>query len=474
MVSSVQDVIAQRSSSVLNHRYRYQLLAAITVQMLTYAHGIATGWISPTLHKLQSDNSPTNFVVSVEQVSWIGSLFGLGSLSGNIIFGLLLNRIGRKWCMYLIALPFVSAWILIYFSKTYIYLYVARFLSGMTGGGNYVVVPIFISEIADPSIRGALSSMAMLFLSFGIMTGFVLSSHLDYYLNPCIIIIFPIIYLVAATQFPETPQFLLRKQKIDKAREAFKFYKNIPKQENIEATTAKQQEVEENAEFQELKQNVLSSNGESQPLAFKDFVCKDSLKAFFTAFMLMALNQFSGSFAFFNYMSDIFAQTGTDIHPNTCTIVMGVAQITGTCFTMILVDRFGRKMLMLVSSGGMAVGLIGFGLYIQFTSAELKLEYNWLPLVIMTFIILIASIGVIALLFTVIVEILPTKIRAPATSMCMASMSLMVFVALKIFPLLLQNYGLAIVLFSCGGVCVLGWFYLLLCLNETNGKSLDK
>lgn len=139
-------------------------------------------------------------------------------------------------------------------------------------------------------------------------------------------------------------------------------------------------------------------------------VCADSLKAFFTAFMLMALNQFSGSFAFFNYMSDIFAQTGTDIDPNTCTIIMGVAQITGTCLTMIMVDRFGRKLLMLVSSGGMAVGLIGFGMYIQFTSIELKLQYNWLPLVIMTCIILIASIGVIALLFTVIVEILPNKV----------------------------------------------------------------
>lgn len=125
----------------------------------------------------------------------------------------------------------------------------------------------------------------------------------------------------------------------------------------------------------------------------------------------MALNQFSGSFAFFNYMSDIFAQTGTDIHPNTCSTIMGVAQIIGTCFTMMLVDRFGRKILMLVSSGGMAVGLIGFGLYMQYSSAELKLEYNWLPLVIMTYIILIASIGVVALLFTVLVEVLPTKVR---------------------------------------------------------------
>lgn len=140
-------------------------------------------------------------------------------------------------------------------------------------------------------------------------------------------------------------------------------------------------------------------------------MCADSLKAFCTALMLMGLNQFSGSFAFFNYMSDIFARTGTNIPPNTCTIIMGVAQITGTCFTMILVDRFGRRLLMLVSSGGMGLGLIGFGLYILFTNDETKLQYYWVPLVIMTFVILITSIGVVALIFTVIVEIMPTKVR---------------------------------------------------------------
>lgn len=116
--------------------------------------------------------------------------------------------------------------------------------------------------------------MAMIFLSFGIMTGFVLSTYLDYYLNPCIIIIFPIAYLIAAIQFPETPQYLLKKHQIDKARDAFKFYKNLPRQmPHIEATatSAKQQIVEENDEFRELKESILSSNGQTEKLCLRDF-----------------------------------------------------------------------------------------------------------------------------------------------------------------------------------------------------------
>lgn len=126
--------------------------------------------------------------------------------------------------------------------------------------------------------------------------------------------------------------------------------------------------------------------------------------------MLVSLNQLSGSFAIVNYLSDIFAHTGTDIDPNTCTIIMGVVQILGTCFSMIVVDRVGRKVLLLCSAGGTALGYTSFGIYVKFANSEIKLQYNWLPLVIMTFVIFATSIGLLAQVFTVIVETLPIKV----------------------------------------------------------------
>ncbi|XP_065354593.1 facilitated trehalose transporter Tret1-like [Calliphora vicina] len=466
MFSNDQVEAKHQKSSVLNRRYRNQLLAAITVQFISFSHGIAIGWSSPTLLKLQSNDSPTNFVVSVDQVSWIGSLFGLGSLAGDS-FGLILNRIGRKWCLYLMALPYIMAWILIFFSKSYIYLYVARFLHGITDGALYLVIPIFISEIADPSIRGTLASLLGLFFSFGIMVGFIFSSHLDYYLNPCIIVIFPILYLLTISRLPETPQYLLRKQHIDKAHKSFRFYKNLPQLK----TSAEQQELNVDGGFEELKQNILSIHSQADKVTFKDFVSWKSLKAFLTAFIILALSQFSGYMAFLFYMSEIFSHAGTDMNPNTCTIITGLAQIAGTCFIILTVDRFGRKLLMLVSSSGMAVGLFSFALYIQYASDELKLKYNWLPVVIMVFVILMANISVTGLL---IVELFPAKIRAPANTICMCFASITIFVALKVFPLIMENYGLATLLFSCSGVAISGCLYMLMYLKETKGISMDK
>lgn len=103
------------------------------------------------------------------------------------------------------------------------------------------------------------------------MVGFIFSSHLDYYLNPCIIVIFPILYLITISRFPETPQYLLRKQHIDKAHKAFRFYKNLPKLKSIEATSAEQQELNVDGEFEELKQNILSSHNQADKVTFKDF-----------------------------------------------------------------------------------------------------------------------------------------------------------------------------------------------------------
>lgn len=113
--------------------------------------------------------------------------------------------------------------------------------------------------------------MSMLLLSFGILAGFILSSHLDYYVNPCIIIILPIIYLLAATQFPETPQFLIRKQKMDKAHEAFKFYKNLKNPKSLEANKNELQELNTQSGFEELKQNILAVISHSEKLSLHDF-----------------------------------------------------------------------------------------------------------------------------------------------------------------------------------------------------------
>lgn len=89
---------------------------------------------------------------------------------------------------------------------------------------------------------------------------------------------------------------------------------------------------------------------------------------------------------------------------------MGTVQIAGTCLTLFVVDCFGRKLVMLVSTGGMAVGLFIFSIYLRLANDAMKSDYSWLPLVLMIFIMLIGSVGVLGLVFTLVVELMPVKV----------------------------------------------------------------
>lgn len=72
---------------------------------MNFAHGFGTGWLSPIVQIIQSPETPLSFPVTVEHISWIGSMFGFGFLSGNILFAVTINRFRRKFNLYILAFP---------------------------------------------------------------------------------------------------------------------------------------------------------------------------------------------------------------------------------------------------------------------------------------------------------------------------------------------------------------------------------
>ncbi|TDG42783.1 hypothetical protein AWZ03_010795 [Drosophila navojoa] len=460
--------VAAQKPSVFSARYRWQVIATMTVHILTLQHGIGVGWLAPSLPFLGSDQTPLNTPITVTETSWVGSLIGLGALTGNIIFGLLLDRLGRKVCMNLLAIPNMTYWILIYVAKDVTYLYAGRFLAGITGGGVYVVLPIFVAEISDNNIRGALSSMAMMYVSIGLMIGYLLSSYLDYYLVPCIAVAVPVAYLVAIFGLSETPQYLLRRGRDEQAKKSYCFYKNLTIAKT-DGESAHDDATER--EFATFKQQVLSG-GVRQDVVWKDFFNLPTIKIFGLNFLMIFCNQLSGSFAFFNYTSNIFNELHTQIEANTCTIIVGAAQVVGLLFAVALVDRVGRRWLLLTSMAGMGLGELAIGLLKHLASAEFLAANNWLSLLLMCFVGFIAALGIIPLIFVVVVELLPAKIRSLGTSICMATLSAFMFVSLKIYPLLIFGPGLPVTMYMSAGVCGIGFVILGLCLPETKGKQL--
>lgn len=125
----------------------------------------------------------------------------------------------------------------------------------------------------------------------------------------------------------------------------------------------------------------------------------------------MAINQFSGCFALLNYSATIFRDSGSDISPNTSSIIIATIQILGTYCATCLVDKVGRKVLLTISASATSLGLAVMGAYSFLDKQHFDLKlFNWVPVTSLSFVIFIASIGILPLPFVVLAEVLPNKV----------------------------------------------------------------
>lgn len=115
-----------------------------------FSHGCTVGWVSPALLLLMSDDSPLKTgPITIEQVSWIGSIGCIGALFGTFSIGIFTSFMGCKRAMVFLAIPAVMYWLTIIYGTSANHIIFARFLGGWTGGGIQSSIILFVAEVAD-------------------------------------------------------------------------------------------------------------------------------------------------------------------------------------------------------------------------------------------------------------------------------------------------------------------------------------
>lgn len=145
----ISTVISKFNYRMIINKTCFYIVYLILVNILTFSHGLGFGWISPLIRLLQSDETPMTRPITTDELSWIGAYVCIGGILGNIFFGLVIDRLGRKWSIILSALPNMGLWITSIFATEIYHFYIARFLGGLTGGGIFVCFPIFVAEISS-------------------------------------------------------------------------------------------------------------------------------------------------------------------------------------------------------------------------------------------------------------------------------------------------------------------------------------
>lgn len=226
-------------------------------------------------------------------------------------------------------------------------LYAGRVFAGIATGASCVVAPMFISEIAETSLRGALGAFFQLFLTVGILFIYVVGALVDWVTLSWASAIFPILLIVTVFFIPDSPIFLVKQGSRQEAAAALKWFWG--RQCDTQTALANIQS----------DLDALSGDAKLSDL----FTVRANFMALIISLALMLFQQFSGINAVIFYAQSIFEAAGSTLDPAICTIIVGVVQVVMTVTSALLIEKAGRRILLLQSSVMMGFCLIMLGIY---------------------------------------------------------------------------------------------------------------
>lgn len=146
-------------------------------------------------------------------------------------------------------------------------------------------------------------------------------------------------------------------------------------------------------------------------LSFIFIVTRDALRSLGMGAFMMYIYGFCGFSVLFIYGAMIFKDTGSNFDPNISTIIMGAVQLFGTLSAFFLIDKFGRKILYIMSTFGATIGFLMVGLYTYMNDNDYQLDgFSWIPVVTVSLALFSICIGIVPVTIIVITEILPGKV----------------------------------------------------------------
>ena len=354
----------------------------------------------------------------------------------------------------------VIGWVLILVADSVLYLYVSRLMCGFAAGFIlFSVVPMYLGEIASDKIRGSILSISSIFIKSGNVFTFAIAPFVSIYAMAWFLLIPPLLFYVAFFWCPESPYYLLGKGKRD---EALKSLARLRSRSNVEE------------ELQIIEEAVKQSNANRG--SYKDLLSPDHRRGLIIMLLLGFGSQACGIEPMVLYSEVIFSQIGNDfIEPGYINIVFAIAFVLGTIVANLLIDRVGRRKLMLFSVFVLAVCHTINTVFFNYQKNGFDVQFiSWLPIVSMLLLIFGAGSGIATLLVSLIGEIFAKHMKAYAVVLLTIVTSGSSFGFSKLFQYMSENFGYDSIfgIFAGFGFLFIPIFWWI--IPETNGKPLGE
>lgn len=422
-------------------------VAAVGGLLFGFDTGVISGAITFVTEHFSLNTYQEGFAVSSLMIACAIGALGAGSLS---------DRFGRKKILILAALLFTVSAVLSAVPRTFTDFVAARFIGGLAVGIASVVSPMYIAEISPARIRGRLVSLNQLAIVVGVLSSFT-SNWLLVDIGPnnwrwmLAVGAFPAaLFFFALMLIPESPRWLVKRGKVGKALVIFS---RVDGREHAEREVC----------------DVLATV-ETKETPFSELFQPGLRKVLVIGVLLALFAHITGIDIITYYGPVIFMKAGFE-HASSALLAAVIIGITNLVFTLVgisMVDRFGRRPILLIGLLGMGISMALTG----FTFESESIAPAWVLIPILSYIAFFAmSVAMVIWVYTA--EIFPNRIRGRAMSVATMVLWLSNVVVTQTFPWMMEKFA-GVTFYVYAVICFIavawGWFMV----RETKGKTLEE
>ena len=452
--------------------FSYLIFLSVVAALGGFLFGYDTAVISGTIAQVTQ-----LFQLDALQQGWYVGCALVGSIVGVLFAGILSDKLGRKLTMVISAVLFSTSALGCALSADFAQLVVYRIIGGVGIGVVSIVSPLYISEVSVAQYRGRLVSLYQLAVTVGFLGAYLVNYQLlawaesgtqlsvDW-LNKVFITevwrgmlgmetLPAILFFIIIFFIPESPRWLIVRGKDLKAVNILeRIYNSI--------TEAKSQ-------LKETKSVLTSETRSEWSLLMKPGI----FKAVIIGVCIAILGQFMGVNAVLYYGPSIFENAGLSGGDSLFyQVLVGLVNTLTTILALVIIDKVGRKKLVYYGVSGMVVSLILIGLYFLFGDS-LGVSSLFL-LVFFLFYVFCCAVSICAVVFVLLSEMYPTKVRGLAMSIAGFALWIGTYLIGQLTPWMLQNLTPAGTFFLFALMCVPYMLIVWKLVPETTGKSLEE
>ncbi|HMI66451.1 MAG TPA: sugar porter family MFS transporter [Cyclobacteriaceae bacterium] len=395
------------------------------------------------------------YQLSEAQLGWTGSSLYVGCIVGTLLTGYATDHFGRKLPLIIAAAIFTISSLLMGWAGSHSMLVFWRIIAGIGVGAASMLSPLYIAEVSPAAIRGRMVSINQLTVVTGILLAYFSNYVLADFENnwrwmfssgavPAILF-FIFVFFV-----PESPRWLLSKGQVEKAK----------------AILTKISSSNVDLEVKEIQTRAQSAVKGT----FSDLLQPGIFSLVMLGITIAVFQQISGANAIFFYAPIIFEKAGMNVKDQLMQqIMIGFINLIFTLLAMQLVDKLGRKKLMVSGAFLMALWLFLVGICYSF---ELFAGYT-LTIFVLAFIATYAA-TLAPVTWVLISEIFPTRVRGLAISLATGMLWVACFALAYGFPVLIEWLDASQTFYFFSAICLLYFFILLKYVPETKGKTLEQ